>query len=59
MPLSPPEILEPIRGQLRVAHGVLDVFVPKPSLQCTGVVTRIGKGKAAAMPEHVRVHREG
>jgi hypothetical protein len=39
--LSPPEILEPIRLQLRVAHGMLDILVPKPSVQGAGVVTRI------------------
>jgi hypothetical protein len=27
-----PEVLEPIRCQLRVTHGVLDVLVPEPGL---------------------------
>jgi hypothetical protein len=29
---STPEVLEPMRCQLGVAHGVLDVFVPEPGL---------------------------
>jgi hypothetical protein len=30
---SAPEVLEPIRGQLGVPNGVLDVLVAEPSLQ--------------------------
>ena len=32
--------------------------VPKPSLQGAGVVTSVGQGKAAPVPEHVRVDGE-
>jgi hypothetical protein len=41
-PWLPPEVLEPIRRQLGVAHRVLDVLVPKPCLQRPGVVATIG-----------------
>jgi hypothetical protein len=40
--LSSPEILEPIGGQLGIAHRVLDVFVPEPCLQRPRVVPGIG-----------------
>src|SRR2546428_11101388 len=56
---SAPEVLEPVRCQLGVAHGVLDVLVPKPCLQRPGVVAGVGQGVAAAMPEHVRVYGKG
>jgi hypothetical protein len=42
-----PEILEPMRRKLGVAHRVLDVFVAEPCLQRPGVVAGIGKGVAA------------
>jgi hypothetical protein len=38
---SSPEVLKPIRCQLRVPNGVLDVFVAKPSLQRPGIVARV------------------
>jgi hypothetical protein len=41
-----------------IAHGMLDVLVPKPSVQGAGVVTRVRERKAAAIAEHVKVHRE-
>src|SRR6516225_6024629 len=53
-----PEVLEPVRGQLGVAHRVLDVFVAEPRLQRPGVVAGIGERVAAAVPQHVRVDRE-
>ena len=37
-----PEVLEPVRGQLGVAHRVLDVFVAEPRLQRPGVVAGVG-----------------
>jgi len=52
--LSSPEILEPIRRHLRVAHRVLDVLVPEPSLQRPRVVPGIGQGVAAGVAQHVR-----
>src|SRR5207237_7217240 len=51
----PPEILEPVGGQLGVAHRVLDVLVPKPRLQRPGVVAGIGERVATAVPQHVRM----
>jgi hypothetical protein len=54
-----PEILEPIRRQLGVAHRVLDVLVPKIGLQRARVVTGIGKRITTRMPQHVRMDREG
>ena len=36
-----PEVFEPIRRQLGVAHGVLDVLVPKPCLQRPRVVAGV------------------
>src|SRR4051794_40998969 len=53
-----PEILEPLRGQLGVAHGVLDVLVPQPLLQGAGVPAVVGQLEAAGVPQHVRVHGE-
>jgi hypothetical protein len=37
-----PEVLEPVRRQLGVAHRVLDVLVPEPNLQRPGVVAGVG-----------------
>jgi hypothetical protein len=47
-----PEVLEPVRRQLGVAHGVLDVFVAEPRLQCPCVVAGISKRVAATVPQH-------
>src|SRR5262249_4883874 len=57
--LIAPEVFEPVRRQLGVAHRVLDVLVPEPSLQRPRVVTGIGQGIAAGVPQHVREDREG
>jgi hypothetical protein len=54
----PPEIPKPIRSQLRVAHRVLNVAVPEPSLQRPGIVPLVGKLVATAMAQHVRMDRE-
>jgi hypothetical protein len=43
-----PEVLEPIRCQLGVAHGVLNVLVPEVRLQRPRVVPGIGQGTRAA-----------
>src|SRR5262252_10782970 len=53
-----PEVFEPVRGELGVAHRVLDVFVAEPRLQRPGVVAGVGERIAAAMPQHVRMYRE-
>jgi len=49
--VSTPEILEPMRPQLGVAHGVLDVLVTEPGLQRPCVVARVRQGIAAAMSQ--------
>jgi hypothetical protein len=54
-----PKVLEPIRRKLGVAHRVLNVLVTEISLQRPRVVPRIGQCLAAAVPQHVRVNREG
>jgi hypothetical protein len=56
--LSSPEVLNPIRCQLRVPNGVLDVFVAEPSLQRPGIVARVRQGVAAAVSQHVRMDRK-
>src|SRR5262249_41513384 len=55
---STPEVLEPRRCQLGVAHGVLDVLVAEPGLQRPRVMAGIGQRIAAAMAQHVRMDRE-
>ena len=39
---SPPEVLEAVRGQLGVAHRVLDILVPEVGLQRAGIVPGVG-----------------
>ena len=53
-----PEVLEPVRRQLGVAHRVLDVLVPEPCLQRPGVVAGVGPRVAATVAQHVRMDRE-
>jgi hypothetical protein len=50
-----PEVLESIRHQLGVVHRMLDVLVAEVRLQRPGVVALVGEGKAAGVPQHVRV----
>src|SRR5262249_37316063 len=51
---SAPEVLEPIRSQLGVAHGVLDVLVPEPIARSTrdllNILDAVGKAGAAFKP---------
>src|SRR3954451_12693559 len=54
-----PEILEPLRGQLGVPCGVLDVAMAQPLLNGAGVAPIVGELKAAGVAQHVRVDREG
>jgi hypothetical protein len=42
---TPPEILEPVVRQLGIANRVLDIPMPEPSLQGSGVVPRVGNAK--------------
>jgi hypothetical protein len=51
----PPEVLEPGRRQLGIAHRVLDVAMAEVGLQGAGVVASIGKRKAAGVAQHVRM----
>ena len=53
-----PEIAEPVRRKLGIAHRVLNVLMPEPGLQRPGVVAGIGQRVAAAVPQHVRVDWE-
>jgi len=50
-----PEILKAVRRKLRVAHCMLDVTVAEISLQSPRIVSLVGEGKAAGVPQHVRV----
>ena len=53
--LVPPELLETVRPQLCVAHGVLDIFVPEVGLQGPRIVAGICQSEAACMSQHVGV----
>jgi hypothetical protein len=55
---DPPKTFEPGRGQLRVAHRVLDVLVPEIGLKGAGVVPLGGQRKSTGMAQHVRVRFE-
>ena len=58
--LSLPEIFEPLRGKFSVPGGVLDVAMAEPLLDSARVMlAAVGECKAAGVPEHVRVNREG
>src|SRR5205807_825537 len=54
--LLAPEVFEPVRGQLGVSDGVLDVLMAQPRLQAPGVVTSIGERIPAPVPQHVWMH---
>jgi hypothetical protein len=45
---SAPEVPEPRRAQLSIAHRVLDVLVPYPGLDRPRIVPRVRQGVAAA-----------
>jgi hypothetical protein len=53
--LVAPKILEPLRRQLGVSNGVLDILVPEISLQRPCVVPFIRERVSAGVTEHVRV----
>jgi hypothetical protein len=50
-PSVPPEVLEPRRRQLGVAHRVLDVLVSHPCLDGPGIVAGVRQCIAAPMPK--------
>ena len=54
-----PKPLEPIRTQLRVAHGMRDVSVPEVLLDRSRVVPFVRELVAGGVPQHVRMDREG
>src|SRR3954452_15349459 len=54
-----PEILEPLRGQLGVPCGVLDVAMAQPLLNGSCVVPIVGQLKAASGAQHVRMDSQG
>src|SRR5262245_7132829 len=56
---SAPEVLEPVRRQLRVAHRVLDVLVPEICLQRPRVVASVGERVAGSVAQHVRMDGKG
>jgi hypothetical protein len=40
--LIAPKVFESLRCQLGVAHRMLNILVPQPSLQCASVVASVG-----------------
>jgi len=50
---SAPEILEAVRRQLGIAHGVLDIPVTEIGLQRPGIVPLVGQSEAAGVSEHM------
>ena len=50
-----PEIFEPVRSQLSVAGGVLDVPVTEVMLDRAGIPSVVGQLVAGRMAQHVRV----
>jgi hypothetical protein len=49
--LVPPEVLEPIRRQLRVSDRVLDFAMAQVGLQRARIVPLVGQGEAAGVPQ--------
>jgi hypothetical protein len=56
---NPPKGLEAGRGQLGVAHRVLDVLVTEIRLEGARVMSLGRQREPAGMPQHVRVRLEG
>ena len=54
-----PKPLEPLGAELRVSHGVPNIFVPQVLLHGARVVAVVGELVAGGMPQHVRMNREG
>jgi hypothetical protein len=53
--LFTPEILEPRRRQLGIAYRMLNIAVPKVSLQRPRIVSLVSQRVAAGVAQHVRV----
>jgi hypothetical protein len=56
-PSVPPEILEPVRRQLCVPNGVLNIAISEVRLQGAGVMAGVCEGETG-MAQHVRVRLE-
>ena len=54
-----PEILKPLRTELRIAHRVRDVPVPEVLLDRSSVVSLIRQLITGRVSQHVRMDREG
>jgi hypothetical protein len=54
----PPEILEALRRQIRVARGVLDNAMPEILLDCPGVLSVVRELVSGSMTQHVWVDGE-
>src|SRR5580704_12504664 len=50
---SAPEVFEPVRRQLGVAHGMLDILVAEIGLQSPRIVALVGQREAAGVTQHV------
>ena len=57
-PRLSPEVPEPIRRQLGIAHRVLDIAMPEPRLQRSRVVACVRQCVAAGMSQHVWMNRK-
>src|SRR5664279_6441171 len=53
-----PEILEPVRRQIRVACGVLNIAMPEVLLDRSRVLPVVGELVAGRMTQHVRMNRK-
>ena len=53
-----PKVIETVRGQLRVAHGVLNVLMSEIVLNGAGIMPVINKLVTTTMAQHVRMNRE-
>ena len=57
-PLIPPELLEPVRRQLGVANGVLDVPMPHVVLNGSGIMPLPRQVEPGRMAQHMRMDWE-
>jgi hypothetical protein len=53
-----PEIPEPTRGQIRVSHGVGNVFVTEVRLYCAGILAGVRQIETCGVPQHVWMYRK-
>ncbi len=55
---SLPKVAEPVRCQLGITDGMLDIFMTEIMLQGAGIVSIVGKLIAACVTQHVRMDGE-